>query len=105
MKNLLLFVLFVQLTTFTTLYAQKHTISGTVKDVASGESLIGASIFNIKNTQGTTTNAFGFYSITLSGDSVSLRFSYVGYQTSTTNFFLKKDTIINLELASAVLQE
>ncbi|HEY9490193.1 MAG TPA: hypothetical protein VIQ51_17775 [Chryseosolibacter sp.] len=46
--------------------AQKHTISGTIKDKASGEYLIGASIYNIHSLQGTTANNYGFYSMTLS---------------------------------------
>ena len=44
--------------------AQKFTISGTVKDAASGEFLIGASVFNTPSLQGTTANNYGFYSLT-----------------------------------------
>jgi hypothetical protein len=81
-------------------FAQKHTISGYIKDVSNGESLIGASVFNIKSQQGTTTNNYGFYSITQPIDSIYLRVSYVGYETSTIKFFLRRDTTINVELSS-----
>jgi hypothetical protein len=55
----------VLLFTFSPVQAQKYTISGSVKDAASGESLIGASIYNIPSLQGTTANSEGFNSISL----------------------------------------
>lgn len=79
-------------------HAQKYTISGSVKDVASGESLIAASVYNVRSRQGTTANAYGFYSITLTKDSVELRTSYVGYEQQMVRFFLSKDTTINFSL-------
>jgi len=85
--------------------AQRHTISGIIKDQASGENLIGASVLDLKHGQGTTTNTFGFYSITLPRDSVWLRFSYVGYQPATIKLFLKRDTTIRIELNTSTLQE
>jgi outer membrane receptor for ferrienterochelin and colicin len=101
MKKILFLILFMPLIAS----AQKHTISGVVKDLASGESLIGASIFDLKSGHGTTTNAFGFYSLTLPEDSVLLRFSYVGYQASILKMYLNRDAIINHELNGSVLQE
>jgi outer membrane receptor for ferrienterochelin and colicin len=80
--------------------AQKHTISGYVKDRNSGESLIGASVFSLKNQQGTTTNSYGFFSVTQSKDSIHLRASYVGYESITIKFLLRADTTINIELTS-----
>ena len=41
--------------------AARHTISGTVTDVSSGETLIGATIFDSISGKGTTTNAYGFF--------------------------------------------
>jgi hypothetical protein len=81
-------------------HSQKFTISGTIKDSASGEHLIGASVFNVASAAGTTTNTYGFYSLTLPSDSVHLRISYVGYQTSDVKFLLKRDTTLSIELAS-----
>jgi hypothetical protein len=87
-------------------YAQKHTISGNVKDQKSGENLIGASIFNTKTSQGTTTNTYGFYSLTLPGDSINIRSSYVGYETRIIKFLLRNDTTLNIELLNgSQLQE
>jgi hypothetical protein len=79
--------------------AQKHTISGYIKDKNNGESLIGASVFSVNNQQGTTANSYGFYSITQPSDSVQLRVSYVGYEVATFRFLLRRDTTVNIELA------
>ncbi len=57
---------------------QKFTISGTVEDAATGEKLIGASVYNGKTYQGTVTNVYGFFSITLPADSIQLVFKYLG---------------------------
>jgi outer membrane receptor for ferrienterochelin and colicin len=77
---------------------KKFTISGHVKDVTSGESLIGASVFNSRSLSGTTSNTYGFYSLTLPCDSVSLQISYVGYEPMLMKFLLKADTTITIEL-------
>jgi hypothetical protein len=81
-----------------TLHAQKYTISGYVRDKSSAESLIGANVFEKRLLSGTTTNTYGFYSLTLSSDSVSIIFSYVGYTPIEVKFFLGRDTTINAEL-------
>ena len=45
--------------------AQRHTISGYVKDMSNGEMLIGASVFVKDSYIGTVTNPYGFYSLSL----------------------------------------
>jgi hypothetical protein len=60
--------------------SQKFTINGYVKDAKSGETLIGASITITESGKGVTTNAYGFYSLTLEKGTYELVFSYVGYQ-------------------------
>ncbi len=84
------------------LLAQQHTISGYIKDKASGESLIAANVFNKLNLKGTTTNTYGFYSLTLPQDSVTLIVSYVGYMPVESTFYLDKDIELNIELASSI---
>jgi hypothetical protein len=84
------------------LQAQKYTISGYLRDAASGEPLISANIFDTRSASGTVTNTYGFYSLTLPSDSVSLRFSYIGYDTRQTDFFLGKDINLNIDLGGAV---
>jgi TonB dependent receptor/CarboxypepD_reg-like domain/TonB-dependent Receptor Plug Domain len=62
--------------------AQNIQVSGTIKDAANGETLIGASIIQEGTTNGTVTNEYGFYSLSMpvGRDSVTLRYSYIGYQ-------------------------
>ena len=43
----------------------KFTISGFVQEESTGESLIGVSVFDKQSLKGTTSNEYGFYSITL----------------------------------------
>ena len=68
---------------YQTSYAQdsQHTISGYIKDVENGETLIGANIY-LKNKPGigTTANNYGFYSLTLAEGEYTLVFSYLGFQ-------------------------
>ena len=58
------------------------TVSGYVRDQATGENLIGVAVVQAGTGQGTATNTYGFYSLTLPTaglDSVRLVASYVGY--------------------------
>jgi hypothetical protein len=56
-----------------------RTISGYVEDAVTGEKLIGATVYSPAHQVGTTTNQYGFYSLTLKKDTNSLAVSYVGY--------------------------
>ena len=81
------------------LLAQKYTINGYIKDASSGESLIGANIFEKNTLSGTSSNTYGFYSLTLpASDSVTILYSYVGYGAQAVRLALTQDTTINIEL-------
>ncbi len=82
------------------------TISGYVKDASSGETLIGANIFNIANTsRGATTNTYGFYSLTLEQGIYKIGFSYLGYEEQFFEVDLNKNVTLNVSLAEGVLIE
>ena len=86
--------------------SRKFTISGYVTDGTSSETLIGTNIFESHQNQGTTTNPYGFYSITLPEGETSLRFSYLGYATETRQFTLSKDTLMDIRMqGNTQLQE
>jgi hypothetical protein len=78
--------------------AQRHTISGHVRDAETGEALIGATVGLPAVQVGTTTNRYGFYSLTLPGDSITLVFSYLGYRPEIHRFHLAADTTLNVRL-------
>lgn len=61
----------------------QFTISGYVKDALSGEVLIGATISIPEGLQGTITNNYGFYSLTLRKEVEELICSFVGYRYRT----------------------
>lgn len=80
-------------------YAQnKWVVSGFIKDAASKELLIGATIAVPKYKTGTTTNAYGFFSITLPADTFDLLISYVGYAPKAYHITLIADQELNIEL-------
>ena len=61
--------------------AARFTVSGYVRDGASGESLPGVAVVHPASGLGTTTNTYGFYSLTLpAADSVKLLVSSLGYE-------------------------
>jgi outer membrane receptor for ferrienterochelin and colicin len=76
----------------------RHTINGYVTDKKSGERLLGASVSIANKGVGTTSNTFGFYSITLPADTVDMRVSFAGYAPFVWRFLLDKDVIVNIEL-------
>lgn len=59
--------------------ATKYTLSGYFMDAQSKETLIGASVFQPKLSRGTSSNEYGFYSLTLPEGTYELIFSYIGY--------------------------
>lgn len=78
--------------------SRRYTISGYVTDGASQETLIGANIFESRHQEGTSTNPYGFFSLTIPEGETSIQYSYIGYATQTKSFYLKKDTVINVRL-------
>lgn len=83
-----------------------YTVSGTIKDGETGETLIGASVSAPEYTLGTVTNEYGFYSISLpGGDSILLEFSYVGFQSQQRTVLLSSDRTLNIELSTGVQLE
>ena len=78
------------------------TVSGTVTDVKSGETLIGATVVDTRSGKGVVTNLYGHYSLTLKSDSVDLKVSFVGYEPQFFHFRLDKNREVNVQLSSSV---
>ncbi len=77
---------------------ERYTISGYIEDADTGEKLIAANVFEPEKAKGTTTNVYGFFSLTLPKDSVYLAISYVGYETQYFRMYLDKDVTMNFSL-------
>lgn len=99
-KNFLLTLLFMLAGNM--LYAQTYTISGSVTDSTSGETLIGVAVMDMRSGKGALTNAQGRFSLTLKSDTVQLRVSYVGYKPFFETFVLKKNEKRNIALQSSI---
>lgn len=77
---------------------KKHTLSGKVTDESTGEDLIGVTIYSSDQSVGTTTNTYGFYSLTLPEGEHTINYSYVGYETIYKEVNFTKDHVINIDL-------
>lgn len=99
--------LFVWLLIGNQIYAQNSsfTISGTIKDAESGETLIGAIVSVDNGRVYSLTNEYGFYSLSLPTDSIVLQVSYVGYPNNVHSFYHAQDTVLNIELSSKAMIE
>ena len=82
----------------------RHTLSGYVEDAASGEKLIGAVLHEPDLRQGTTTNRYGFFSLTLPAGSLRVVVSHIGYQGDTLATQLDGDLQLNIALEPEALQ-
>lgn len=89
---------------------QAITLSGYVRDASSAETLIGAivSVAEIPNAAA-ATNAYGYYALNMlpRPDSVSLRVSYLGYETTTLRIACQQSQTLTFGLhpESQLLEE
>lgn len=77
---------------------QRYTISGTVREAQSNETLIGVTIAIQNLRTGTTTNEYGFYSITLPQGDYNLIISYLGFQEVSRSVSLNSDMKLDFNL-------
>lgn len=85
---------------------EKFSISGTITDKTTGEGIIGGLIrvVNIPNT-GTSTNEYGFYSITLVSGKYTLEYSFFGLESQTMEIDLNENKKIDISLESPKVKE
>ncbi|MFD2188449.1 TonB-dependent receptor [Aquimarina celericrescens] len=86
---------------------EKFTLSGTVSEQSSNETLIGVNIIFPEIGKGVVTNEYGFYSITLPQGVYKLQISYLGFRDITQEIDLSEDKKMNFQLieASEMLDE
>jgi ribosomal protein L25 (general stress protein Ctc) len=77
---------------------KKYSITGKIKDAATGEELIGANIFIPEIQSGTNTNIDGSYTLKLQEGSYTVRISYIGYETQVKKIKLNENLVINITL-------
>jgi len=93
-KSFLFYFLFTAL-----LSAQnKFTLSGIITDKQTTETLIGVNVIIPEIKNGSTSNEYGFYSITLDEGIYKVQISYLGFKTITQTIELNSDKTINFKL-------
>lgn len=81
------------------LFAQSYTVSGTVKQKSSGETLLGVTVSIVERPSiGIVTNEYGFYSLSLPKGDYTLRFSYVGYKQELVRLNLDDNKVVNANM-------
>lgn len=76
----------------------KFTVSGTIKSKQTGETIIGASIRATDVNQGTSSNEYGFYSLTLPAGDHELAVSAIGQKTTVVNVSLTANQRLNIAM-------
>lgn len=80
---------------------KRYTISGTITDVSSGETLIGATVRLQELPQSSSlSNSYGFYSVSAPSGRYLLVGSYVGYKTFTDTVSFDSDLVLPIALQS-----
>jgi hypothetical protein len=77
---------------------EKSTISGSVYDSNNNETLIGVSIYFPELNSGTTTNEYGFYSITIPTGIYKVQVSYLGFTSIVESINLSEKITKNFKL-------
>ncbi len=94
MKRLLIILMLLPLAVL----AQSYTISGTVTDDKSGETLIGATVLDATSGKGAVTNIYGRYSLTLKKGTADIKVQYVGYEMQKFRVTLDRNRELNVRL-------
>ena len=98
MKRLTILFLFIS----SVIFAQNnYSISGTIKDQSSGETLFGATVFIQNSSIGGTSNEYGFYSITAPEGNYTLIISYLGFEDISKEVILTGDQNLDVELTES----
>ena len=77
---------------------ERYTLSGTISEASSNETLIGVTVAISELKTGTTTNEYGFYSITLPKGQYQVIISYLGFQEVVQTINLNQDLRQNFSL-------
>lgn len=101
MKNLFWFLLVAWFTTTSLKAQEKFTLSGIITEETSNETLIGVNIIIPELQTGTTTNEYGFYSITLPEGNYNIIISYLGFTSISETIALRQNITKNYNLVES----
>ncbi|MEX2349445.1 MAG: TonB-dependent receptor, partial [Flavobacteriaceae bacterium] len=81
---------------------ERYTLSGTITESSSKETLIGVNILIPEIQAGTISNEYGFYSITLPEGSYEVIFSNLGFESQSKTISLNQNIRLDLSLSESV---
>ncbi|GMN04878.1 TonB-dependent receptor [Croceitalea sp. MTPC5] len=101
LKAPLLVLLFFSVFSFS---QNNYTISGTIREASSNETLIGVTIAVPELKTGTTTNEYGFYSLTLPKGEYDIVVTYLGFSDIQQSLVLDGNKKINFRMSEEAEQ-
>lgn len=84
---------------FTQAQTKRHTLSGTITEASSSETLIGVNVLILSLQTGTITNEYGFYSITLTEGTYEVTYSSIGFENVTKTIELTQNIRMDISLS------
>ena len=82
----------------------RFTVSGTITEESSNETLIGVTVAFPELRTGTTTNEYGFYSISLPEGEYKILVSYLGYKEISQTILLNENKKLSFKLVEEAEQ-
>ncbi|MBM72378.1 MAG: TonB-dependent receptor [Crocinitomicaceae bacterium] len=84
--------------------AQTHTLSGRVRDVNSGEYILGVNVIDTSTGKGVSTNIYGFYSLHLNSGKNTIQFSFIGYKTLIKEVLMEESHSLDINLEPTTIE-
>ncbi|MCW3804285.1 TonB-dependent receptor [Plebeiibacterium marinum] len=81
-------------------FNKNATLQGVVRDMETGEPLIGTVVYIDELKEGNVTNTYGFYSITVPKGQYKVEYRSMGMRTTYRNIVLQSDGALDVELKS-----
>ena len=105
LKWILIFIFFISLKAQgNNTLGTKFTISGYIRDSATGEVLIGTNIYIKELKIGCTTNLYGFYSLTVPPGFHTVKIRYIGYVTREVEINVSQNINMDIELQQTTIK-
>ena len=80
-------------------YAQSYTLSGTLTDAYTQETLLGVTIYAEGTALGTVSNNYGVYSLTLPAGTYQIIYQNIGFKTKRTQITLDQNRVLDVTLS------
>jgi hypothetical protein len=82
---------------------EKATVAGYIKDATTGEPVVGASVLVEKLKTGTSTDQYGYFSISIPKSQLTLNIQSIGMKDTRRQILLYSDGKLNIEMQQQVM--